>query len=45
MEHEKQSFEAHAPWKIVHAVIAGLIAIKGIVVAALFLSLGIVVVE
>ncbi|HET19064.1 MAG TPA: hypothetical protein ENO16_00450 [Chromatiales bacterium] len=37
-----QNFNTHAPWRIVHAAIAGLIAMKGIIVAALMLSLGVV---
>lgn len=37
-----QDFNTHAPWRIVHVAIAGLIAMKGIIVAALMLSLGVV---
>lgn len=37
-----QSFNKHAPWRIVHATIAGLIAVKGIIIGALMLSLGVV---
>ena len=39
-----QSFDTHAPWRIVHAIIASLIAFKSIIIGALMLSLGIVVV-
>ncbi len=40
-----ETFEQHAPWKLVHAVIAGLIVVKSLVWTALFLTLGVVVTE
>lgn len=40
MEH---NFDNHAPWKVVHAAIAGLIALKSVIVATLFLTLGVAV--
>jgi len=39
MEH---NFNNHTPWKIVHAAIAALIALKSVIVATLFLTLGVV---
>jgi hypothetical protein len=40
MEH---NFNTHTPWKIVHAAIAALITLKSVIVATLFLTLGVAV--
>gem|GEM_PF-2416069 len=37
----KASFDNHAPWRIVHAVIAGLITLKAVIIGTLMLTLGI----
>lgn len=36
-------FNKHTPWRLVHGVIGGLIALKGVVFGTLALTLGVVV--
>jgi len=43
MHTDQRDFNTHTPWKIVHAAIAGLITLKSVIVATLFLTLGVAV--
>jgi len=38
-----ENFENHPPWRIVHAAIAALLTLKGLIVGTLMLTLGIAV--
>jgi len=43
MKSDHHDFDTHTPWKIVHAAIAALITLKSVIVATLFLTLGVAV--
>lgn len=39
----KKAMQNHTPWRLVHLVIAGLVAVKSMVAGVLFLTLGVAV--